>query len=428
MSKSHGRMSVTISRLDHLFLFAILKFLIPCDQLYLLQTKHQWVKQLLITWQKNAWYRKGVTCDAKSIQKLSWTASENGDDLRCFPNLRKLRFSGFEGPVFLPNSLRAISFGTFNAPLRIGLLPDGLEKLQFQTFNQPLQPKTIPHSVTELRFGIAFNQFLGPNVLPSSLITLIFPSRSRFNSSVVLPMNVQNAQFGISFSRDLNVTCLQRLRLGNYFTGSIGPNPMLTNLCWLPSSPLPEHLVHSNSLRNLFVDRAPMEFYPPNLTTLTVWMSSVKLIHLPTTLQKLTLPLHFNEPLFPGALPPMLTSLDMGLSYSHDLFPGILPNSLRKFTLGSTLFMQQFKTGWAPTDLMSLKFNPKHQREWHPGYLPSKLRKLKLTQHYDINLILPSIPRHLSFLSFQSSSIDEKFLELLHHILPNALIEILDFK
>lgn len=91
-------------------------------------------------------------------------------------------------PGLLTSSLKRLEFGkNFNQPLPYGTLPEGLEELVFdgifgvwnQTIFRPAAREphlgcTLPSTLRMITFSACYDGYLGPNVLPARLHTIVF--------------------------------------------------------------------------------------------------------------------------------------------------------------------------------------------------------------------------------------------------------------
>ncbi|KAM9995788.1 hypothetical protein ACTFIY_001986 [Dictyostelium cf. discoideum] len=72
-----------------------------------------------------------------------------------------------------PNSLKELTFGTYNHPIPIGLLPNQLKKLNFKSgFNQTIEIGSLPSSLTFLNLGLSYRKSIVPYAIPSSIVHL----------------------------------------------------------------------------------------------------------------------------------------------------------------------------------------------------------------------------------------------------------------
>jgi len=135
-----------------------------------------------------------------------------------------------------PN-LRVLDLGfEFNKPL--GSLPKSLKSLELgYKFNQPLG-LVLPHGLEGLDCGYSFNKVIGPNELPTTLVSLLLSDR--FNKPIkpgVLPPALEELCFGSQFDQDITPGTIPpsvtQLAFGMEFNRPLGPGVLPRDLTHL---------------------------------------------------------------------------------------------------------------------------------------------------------------------------------------------------
>ncbi|KYR02931.1 hypothetical protein DLAC_00411 [Tieghemostelium lacteum] len=284
---------------------------------------------------------------------LRWLFNNNNKPIRpgVFPmGLTYLRMGyHFEQEITeFPTSLKFLYLGgTFNFPLKKGLLKEGLlELILSSSYTQPIEPGVLPSTLTYIELPHRYREPLKKGVLPPNLKRLKGPMPCLLDES--LPQGV------------LTVT----LYKGNHSSYPMFPNSIRKmNIHDLKGGKL--HQL-PNQLEKLFVDHGVI---PVDI--------------LPLSLKKLRTGVEFNHPLKKGVLPQNLEKLILGNSFNSEL---VLPQSLKILELGNR-FNQNLNL---PEGLESLLLGNDFKQ---PITFPSSLQYLTYSTrcHLDPN----SIPKNL---------------------------------
>ncbi len=343
--------------------------------------------------------------------------------------------------LFVPSTVRSITLSQyFNKKISFDVSQNKLNELIFgRNFNQ--EYFDLPKGLIKLKFGWLFDQKIKPDILPTSLLELVFIG-GLFNQMIdpgIFPLGLTKLTFGSQFNQQL-------------FIGSLPPN--LIELKFTKYSHFDQILapkVLPDTLKKLefgydsfFNKDLEPGVLPQSLTDLvlsSLYNYQFKINSLPHKLKNLKFRHCFDQSFMPGTLPQSLGSLILGSDYNQPIEPNILPDGLFALKFGTT-FNQRIKHKTLPQSLMCLQFGDEfnkiiehdsfpvsltylefgdnYQQRLDPGVLTCNLICLKFGRGFNqkiIQGILPDSLRRLEFNYFYNKSLNAC-------VLPKGLLEI----
>ena len=254
----------------------------------------------------------------------------------------------------------AEAVGSFNSPLKPGLLPAGLRVLRLnRSYSRPLLPGSLPEGLTFLQCGAAFDQPLD-GVLPASLLHLTL---------------------GSDYRRPLTATSL---------TSSL------------------ERL---RGLQKLHVDCYTQPALPPSLRLLSfgpLFLERLQPHSLPSSLVELHLNETYDHPLPPGTLPSSLRRLTLGCGFSTPLTVGALPEGLLMLRLAPRVRstdrrLPRLRPGVLPSTLLAVDFTDRYSEPIEAGVIPTGVRWVRLWAQYQGWLNPPVLPPRATCVWYRNS-------------------------